>query len=86
MISTKVLTHRVSGVYWGFFAKIVFLPLLAAILNFCVKRKNMFISETERDRAILTKFLTHRVSAGLLANFCKNRFPTTFAGHLEFLR
>ena len=29
----------------------------AAILNFCVKRKKVFISETEQDRAILTKFL-----------------------------
>ena len=35
----------------------------AAILNFCVKRKKVFISETEQDRAILTKLLSHRGSA-----------------------
>ena len=43
--------------YWRLFAKIVLLPLLATILNFCVKRKNVFILETERARAISMKFL-----------------------------
>ena len=33
-----------------------------AILNFCVKHKNAFISETVPDRAILTNFFTHRGS------------------------
>ena len=42
----------ICRVYWQLFAKIVFPPLLAAILNFCVKHKNPLISETERDRAI----------------------------------
>ena len=71
----------VCGVYWQLFTKIVFPPLLAAILNFCVKRKNPLISETEQDRAISTKFLIHRVSAESLLvtiwNFCiirKNLF------------
>ena len=41
--------------------KIQFSPLLAAILNFCEKRKNLNISETVRDRAISTEFLTRRV-------------------------
>ena len=36
-------------------------PLLAAILNFCEKQKNLNISETVRDRAIWTEFLTRRV-------------------------
>ena len=31
-------------------------------LNLCVKHKNIFISETEQDTVISTKFLTHRVS------------------------
>ena len=72
-------------VYWRLFAKIVFLPLLAAILNFCVKRKNLLISETERDRAISTKFLTHRVSAESTGDFSQKLFPATFGGHLKFL-
>ena len=41
--------------------KIQFSPLLAAILNFCEKQKNLNISETVRDRAIWTEFLTRRV-------------------------
>ena len=47
----------------------------------------MFILETERDRAIFTKFLTRRVSAestGIVSQ--KKSFPATFGGHLEFLR
>ena len=53
VISTKFLTHRVFAESTGdFLQNIFFLPLLAAILNFCVKRTNTFISETERDRAI----------------------------------
>ena len=40
---------------------------MAAILNFWIfrkiaKHKNAYISKTVLDRAILTKFLTHRVS------------------------
>ena len=74
-------------VYWQLFSKNVFPPLLAAILNFYVKHKNMFISEKERDRAILTKFLTHRVYAESTGNFYqKNFFLATFGGRLEFLR
>ena len=60
------------------FRKIVFLPLLEDTLNFYVKLKNLFMLETERDRAI-SKFLTF---GGLLEflhylNFCvkdKNTF------------
>ena len=63
----------------------MFPSLLAAILNFCVKCKNMFISITERDRAISTKVLTLRVSADSTGDFCKNYFPATFGGHLKFL-
>ena len=47
-------------VYWRFFAKIVNSPLLAAILNYCVKCKDVFISEMEQVRVILTKLLSHR--------------------------
>ena len=47
---------------------------IAAILNFRIfrkiaKHKNAYISKTLLDRAISTKFLTHRVS--LHANFQK---------------
>ena len=48
--------------------------------------KNAFISETERDRVISTKFLTHRVFAESTGDFSQNHFPATFGGHLEFLR
>ena len=41
--------------------KFQFSPLLAAILNFCGKTKNVNILETVRDRAISTEFLTRRV-------------------------
>ena len=51
------------------FQKIIFPPLLVAILNFCVKSKNAFISETQEDRAISTKFLTRRVSAESINDF-----------------
>ena len=47
-------------VYWLVFAKIVYSPLLAAILNICVKCKDVFISEMEQVRVILTKLLSHR--------------------------
>ena len=44
-----------------FLPKMVFLPFLMAVLNFCVTYKNMFILETLRDRVISTKFLTAMV-------------------------
>ena len=56
---------------------------MAAILNFRIfrkiaKHKNAYISKTLLDRAISTKFLTHRVS--LQSSHAKN------GGHFEFLR
>ena len=85
-ILLKFSTPKVSRVYWQLFTKIAFPPLLAAILNFCVKCKSAFISETVQDGAILTKFLICRVyMQSLLATFCKNRFPATFSNHFEFL-
>ena len=56
-------------VYWRLFAKITFPPLLAAILNFYVKRKSAFILETVRHRAISMKFWTHKVSAQSAGDF-----------------
>ena len=68
-ISTKFLTHRVSlqSSYPNFEKKFVS-QKMAVILNFRIfrkiaKRKNAYISKTVLDRAISTKFLTHRVSA-----------------------
>ena len=83
---TKLLTHRVAAETTGeFFAKIVFLPLLLTILNFCIKDKNMFILQADQDREISTKFLTHRVSAESTGNFSTNGYLATFGGQLEFL-
>ena len=42
-------------VFWLLFPKVVFPPYFAAILNFSIKCKNTFISETVRDRAISLK-------------------------------
>ena len=82
-ISTTFFTHWVSIESTGdFFPKIAFLPLLVAILNFCIMRKYGFISETEQDRAISMKFFTHRVSADPTGNFSEK----SFGGHVEFLR
>ena len=58
------------------FCKEVFPPLLAAILNFWVKRNNVFILEMEQDRAILTKFL---YLESVLTNFLKKK--KTFSHH-----
>ena len=73
-ISAKFSNHRVSKQCTiGNFQKILFSPKMAAILNFCQKmEKHKFasISFTVRDRAISSKFLTHRVSQqSSLANF-----------------
>ena len=87
VILTKLLSHRdICIVYWRVFTEILLPPLLAAILNFFIKCKNVFILEMERARAILTKSLIHSASCTLLKSFCQNPFPTTFGGHLEFLR
>ena len=68
-------------VYWQLFAIIVFPPFLAAILNFCVKRKNVFISEMERDEI----FYTQGIRKVYWLLFVTNHFPAAFGGHLEFL-
>ena len=47
-------------VIWHFFGKNLFPPFLAAILKFCVKHKNAFISEMVQDRVISTKLLALR--------------------------
>ena len=87
VILTKLLSHRdICIVYWRGFTEILLPLLLAAILNFFMKCKNVFILEMERARAILTKSLIHSASALYLSRFAKNPFPTSFGGHLEFLR
>ena len=63
---------------------------MAAILNFRIfrkiaKHKNAYISKTVLDRAILTKFLTHRVSLeSSHANFQKNFILPKMAAILNF--
>ena len=90
-ISTKFLTHRVSlqSSHANFQTK-NFSQKMAAILNFRIfrkiaKHKNAYISKTVLDRAISTKFLTHRVSLqSSHANFQKNFLLPKMAAILNF--
>ena len=72
------------------FKKNFLLPKMAAILNFRIfrkiaKHKNAYISKTVLDRAISTKFLTHRVSLqSSHANFQKNFLLPKMAAILNF--
>ena len=90
-ISTKFLTRRVSlqSSHANFQTK-NFSQKMAAILNFQIfrkiaKHKNAYISKTVLDRAISTKFLTHRVSLqSSHANFQKNFVLPKMAAILNF--
>ena len=82
VISSKFSTHRVSKQCTLFnFPKIFPSPKMVAILNFRIfsklaKHKIASISLTVRDRAISSKFSTHRVcKQGTLCNSQKN-FPS----------
>ena len=90
-ISTKFLTHRVSlQSSLAYFQKNFVSPKMAAILNFRIfakiaKHKNAYISKTVLDRAISTKFLTHRVSLpSSHANLKKKICLAKNGGHFEF--
>ena len=88
-ISSKFSTHRVSKeCNLCNFQKIFPSPKMAAILNFHQKRaKHKFasISLTVRDRAISSKFSTHRVSNKCtLANFQKIFLFPKMAAILNF--
>ena len=90
-ISTKFLTHRVSlQSSHANFQKKIFSPKMAAFLNFRIfrkiaKHKNAYISKTVLDRAISTKFLTHRISLqSSHANFQKNFILPKMAAILNF--
>ena len=85
VILTKLLSHRdICRVYWRVFTEI-FLPLLlAAILNFFIKCKNVFILEMERARAILTKSIIDYASPVYLSVFAKIVFPPLLAAILNF--
>ena len=90
-ISTKFLTRRVSlqSSHASFQTK-YFSQKMAAILNFQIfrkiaKHKNAYISKTVLDRAISTKFLTHRVYLqSSHANFQKNFILPKMAAILNF--
>ena len=91
VISTKFLTHRVSlQSSHANFQKKIFSQKMAAILNFRIfrkiaKLKNGYISKTVLDRAISTKYLTHRVSLqSSHANFQKNFLLPKMAAILNF--
>ena len=60
-INPSVVRQYVLELFVVFFLCYYVHPPGAAILNFCEKRKNLNISETVRDRAIWTEFLTRRV-------------------------
>ena len=92
-ISTKSLTHRVSlqSSHANFQKKSFSLAKNGGhfeFLNFsqnCKTYKNAYISKTVLDRAISTKFLTHRVSLqSSHANFQKNFILPKMAAILNF--
>ena len=85
-ISLKFSTHRVSKeCNLCNFQKIFPSPKMAAILNFRTKHKFASVSLTVRDRAISSKFSTHRVSKHCtLSNFQKNFPLPKNGGHFEF--
>ena len=85
VILTKLLSHRdICIVYFRVYTKILLPPLLAAILNFFIKCKNVFILEMERARVILTKSLIHSASAVHLSLFAKILFTPLLAAILNF--
>ena len=58
---------------------------MAAILNFQIFRKNSYISKTVLDRAILMKYLTHRVSGqSSHSNLKKNFLSPKMTAILNF--
>ena len=85
------MNHRVSlQSSHANFQKKIFSQKMAAILNFRIfrkiaKHKNAYISKTMLDRAISTKFLTHRVSLqSSHANFQKKFLLPKMAAILNF--
>ena len=91
VISTKFFTYRVSLHSSRVnFEKTFVSQKMAAILNFRIffkiaKHKNAYISKTLLDRAISTKFLTHRVSLqSSHANFQKKFVLPKMAAILNF--
>ena len=82
----KFLTRRVSlqSSHANFQTK-NFSQKMAAIFRKIAKHKNAYISKTVLDRAISTKFLTHRVSLqSSHANFQKNFLLPKMAAILNF--
>ena len=83
-------TGYVWRVAMPIFKKKFFSQKMAAILNFRIfrkiaKHKNAYISKTMLDRAISTKFLTHRVSLkSRHGNFQKKICLAKNGGHFEF--
>ena len=84
-ILSEFLIHRVLQEYFMHRGKIsIFSPLLVAILHFSGKWKSVNISKIVRDRAISSKFLTHRVVQVYPVPRGKILIFTTFCGHLGF--
>ena len=72
------IPQDICRVYWWLFRKTCFPVILAAILNFSIKHKSAFISEMVWDRAISTKFCTHRVSAECTGNILQKSLSRHF--------
>ena len=83
----------------NFFAKIGFLPLLAAILNFCVKRKSAFGNDVRKSRLdpqVICRMYWRHFAKSLschflvaILNFCVKRkthlsWEQDFGCHLKF--
>ena len=81
-ILLKFSTHRVSRVYWRLFTKNHFPATFGGHLEFLLKIKSAFISETVWDRE---SFDLQGVGWVAWKLFAKYRFPATFSFHLEFL-
>ena len=85
-ILSQFSTHRISEkCTFANFQKIFPSPKMAAILNFFAKHKFASISLTVRDRAISSKFSTHRVSEQCtVGNFQKFSPSPKMAAILNF--
>ena len=68
----------ICRLYCQLVPKIVFSPFLAAILNFCVKRKMHLSQKWCEKEQFLTKFLTRRVSADSTVSLSQKSFSRHF--------
>ena len=81
---TKNLAHRIYAVIWHFLPKIIFLPCLAAILNFCVKCK-IHLSWKQCQKTNFSDIFYPKVIRRVICHFLlKSVFPPFLAAILNF--